>query len=145
MDSNAEKEIKALEQEIDAQKVAFEKMASQLPVFTETISFTTKRNEVTLTPIDQPEYAYTTDGNERVQVTFATESGANTIAVLEIDSDNEDTIDFVIERIPYAGGARWIITAVPRYDSSWNRIDTHYTFRVHSIMEGTLEARMIWE
>ncbi len=145
MDVGTENNIIKLENEVEAQKTAFERQSSQLPVFTKTIQFTTEENSVTLTPIDYPDQPFTTQGNERVVVTFATESGSNTLATLEVRSDNESQSDFTITRIHYAGGARWIVSATPRYDQSFNRIDTHYTFTVHSVIDGTLEAKMIWE
>ena len=145
MDSRTEKDLRKLEQEVEAQKATFDKQASQLLTYTKTAYFTTSTNSVTLTPISDPSQAYTTEGNERVVVTFAAEGGSNTLAVLEVDSDNDDEVDFTINRVPYSGGARWIVSAVPRYNQSFTRIDTHYTFKVHSVMDGTLEAKMIWE
>ena len=146
MENSTEKNITKLEAEVDAQKVAFEKQASQLPVYTKSIQFTTQENSITMTPIDFPDQPFTTEGNERVVVTFTTDSGANTLATLEVSSDNNfQAADFSVTRVPYSGGARWIVSAIPRYDQSLNRIDTHYTFMVHSVMDGTLEAKMIWE
>lgn len=145
MKDSTEKLFRELESEIDAQKAVYEKQAAQLPVFTKEVTLTTARNSITITPTAYPEYAFTTDGNERVAVTFNTSSGANTLAVLEITSDNSDAVNFDVKRVPFSGGAKWIVSASPRYDSSYNRQDTHYTFVVHSVMDGTLEAKMIWE
>lgn len=145
MDRNTEKLFRKLEEEVAAQKATYDKQASQLPVFTKSTTFTTKENSITLTPVEYPEYAYTTQGSERVVVTFNTSSGADTLAVLEVESDNTDMLDFDVKRVPFSGGAKWYVSAVPRYDENYNRLDTHYTFMVHSIMDGTLEAKMIWE
>ena len=136
-----EKEIKKLQEEIEAQKAVFEKTALQLPVVTKTISFTTKANPMNIDYGGGTTYSF--DGNERVVVTFATSRGSNTAAVLEMTSDGI-MADLKVKRVPYAGGARWVVYSMPNY-SEGNRIDTHYTFTVQSALDGTLEAKMIWE
>lgn len=136
-----EKELIRLEEEIKAQKAAYEKMALQMPTFTTSVDFTTLANPMS---IDQGSGAYNFDGNERVVVTFTTSRGSNTLAVLEMISDGLKA-DLKVKRIPYTGGARWIVYDLPNFDSGGNRIDTHYTFTVQSAVEGTLGAKMIWQ
>ena len=135
-----EAEVSKLESEIAAQKAIYEKMATQMPVFTKSVNFTTKANPMTIT---YGGTSYNFDGNERVLVTFNTSRGSNTVAALEMTTDGLKA-DLKTKRIPYTGGARWIIYDLPNYDSG-NRIDTHYTFTVQSAIDGTLEAKMIWE
>lgn len=137
-----EKELKKLEDEIIAQKAVYEKMATQMPVFTKSVNFTTKANPMVIDYGGGSTYSF--DGNERVMVTFATSRGSNTIAALEMTLDGI-TADLKVKRIPYTGGARWIVYNMPNYDGGGNRIDTHYTFTVQSAIDGTLGAKMVWE
>lgn len=136
-----EKEIEKLEKEIAAQKTVFEKMALQMPIFTTSTEFTTLANPMTI------DYGtgspYTFDGNERVLVTFATSRGSNTLATLEMTSDGLMT-SLKVKRIPYTGGARWVVYDMPNYVDG-NRVDTHYTFTVQSAVEGIVGAKMIWQ
>ena len=135
-----EVDIKKLEDELAAQKAIYEKMATQMPIFTKSVNFTTKANPMTLTSGGT---SYNFDGNERVKVTFDTSRGSNTVATLEMTTDGLKA-DLKIKRVPYTGGARWIIYDMPNYDNG-NRIDTHYSFTVQSAIDGTLEAKMVWE
>ena len=136
-----EKELQKLEDEIRAQKAVYEKMATQMPVFTKSVDFATQANPMTIDYGGGTTYSF--DGNERVQVTFITSRGSNTIAALEILSDGVKA-DLKVKRAPYSGGARWIVYDMPNYNNG-NRIDTHYTFTVQSAVDGNLEAKMIWE
>lgn len=135
-----EAEITRIENEIDAQKATFEKTAYQMPVFTNSIEFKTSANKITM---DQGAGPFSFDGNERVLVTFDTARGSNTLAVLEMTSDSI-LADLKVKRIPYSGGARWVVYDMPNYDDG-TRIDTHYTFTVQSAVDGTLGAKMIWQ
>lgn len=140
-----EKELQRLEDEIKAQRTVFEKMALQMPVFTKSINYTTKANPMTISYSSGGSYNF--DGNERVKVTFTTSRGSNTLANLEITSDGIKA-DLKVFRVPYSGGARWIIYSMPKYETvggTYQRVDTHYSFTVQSAVEGTLDARMIWE
>ncbi len=137
-----ETELKKLEEEIAAQKAVYEKMATQMPVFTKSINFTTSGNRIKIVYPGGTEYE--TDGNERVVVTFATSRGSNTLAVLEMTTDGLHS-DLKVRRVPYTGGARWVVYSMPNYDGNANRIDTHYTFTVQSAVDGTLGAKMIWQ
>lgn len=137
-----EAELKKLEDEIEAQKAAYEKMAIQMPIFTKSINFTTSANPMNIRYPDNTNYSF--DGNERVVVTFTTSRGSNTLATLELTSDAIKA-DLKIKRVPYSGGARWIVYDIPNYDGGGNRIDTHYTFTVQSAVAGTLGAKMVWQ
>ena len=137
-----EAELKRLENEIEAQKAAYEKMAVQMPIFTKSINFTTSANPMNIRYPDNTNYSF--DGNERVVVTFTTSRGSNTLATLELTSDAIKA-DLKVKRVPYSGGARWVVYDIPNYDGGGNRIDTHYTFTVQSAVDGTLGAKMIWQ
>lgn len=137
-----EAELKKLEDEIEAQKAAYEKMAIQMPIFTKSINFTTSANPMNIRYPDNTNYSF--DGNERVVVTFTTSRGSNTLATLELTSDAIKA-DLKIKRVPYSGGARWVVYDMPNYDGGGNRIDTHYSFTVQSAVDGTLGAKMIWQ
>lgn len=140
-----EKEVKKLEDEMKALKATFEKMALQMPVFTNSVNFTTSANPMHIDYSGGSTYDF--DGNERVVVTLSTNSGVNTLATLEIEMDGF-TSDFKVKRVPYSGGARWIIYNSPNYgevSGDYQRIDTNYTFTVQSAVDGTLEAKMIWQ
>lgn len=137
-----EAEFRKLENEIEAQKAAYEKMATQMPIFTKSVDFTTSANSMNIRYPDNTNYSF--DGNERVVVTFTTSRGSNTLATLEFTSDGIKA-DLKIKRVPYSGGARWVVYDMPNYDSGGNRIDTHYTFTVQSAVDGTLGAKMIWQ
>lgn len=135
--NNTEVTIQKLEEEVKALKNAFSQTALQLPVFTYTIYFTTTVNQIT---IQEPGYpSFTFDGSGRTVVTFDSAAGVNTLAFLEIEYDDGGygMSDTKVRRVPYSGGARWIV-----YDMG-GQID--YKFVVHSAVQGTLGAKMIWQ
>lgn len=137
--NNTAKELTKLEDEIKALKNAFQQTALQLPVFTYTINYTTLVNNITIKQSGYPDYSF--EGVARVVVTFTSSMGANALATLEVSWDDGGIgmTDYKVRRVPYAGGARWIV-----YNSPINStID--YTFTVHSAVQGTLGAKMIWQ
>lgn len=85
---------------------------------------------------------YDYDDNEAVVVTLETTAGTNTLAILELTTNG--TYMPVIRRVPYTGGARWVVTAPPRY-SGGNWQPTTYNFTVQTLVDGTLSAGMRWE
>lgn len=138
-----EAELKKLEEEIRAQKTAFEKMGLQMPVFTKSVNFSTLANPMRIDYGGGDVYEF--DGNERVVVTYATSRGSNTLATLEMTIDGL-TANLKVKRVPYAGGARWIIYNSPTYGGAdYKRIPTNYVFTVQSAVDGSLSARMIWQ
>lgn len=140
-----EAELKKLEEEIRAQKTAFEKMGLQMPVFTKSVNFSTLANPMKIDYGGGDVYEF--DGNERVIVTYATSRGSNTLATLEMTIDGL-TANLKVKRVPYAGGSRWIIYNTPTYaevGGNYQRVATNYTFTVRSAVDGTLDARMIWQ
>lgn len=141
-----ETELKKLEEEIRAQKTAFEKMGTQMPVFTKSVDFSTLANPMRIDYGDGSE-PYEFDGNERVVVTYATSRGSNTLATLEMTIDGFRN-SLKVKRVPYTGGARWIVYNTPTYaevGGNYQRVATNYTFTVQSAVDGTLDARMIWQ
>lgn len=137
---NTEKQLLKLEEEVKALKNAFQQTALQLPVFTYTLDFTTTVNNVT---VKQSGYdPLTFEGASRVVVTFTSSFGANALATLEIDYDDGGygMSSLKCRRVPYSGGARWIV-----YNDATGGGTIDYKFVVHSAVQGTLGAKMIWQ
>lgn len=133
--------LKALRREYWALKTAFSAPAINIPVITKTLNFTTSKNLCHY--VAPGYYDYYTEEIERVEVTLTTTSGANTFAKLELSGNATEAYP-KIRRVPYSGGARWIVTNVPRRsDGNWQA--TSYTFTVQTMVDGTLTAKMIWE
>ncbi len=137
--ARVEQQLTTLEYEANAQKVAYEQAATSLPVFTVGADFTTTRNELQMT---YGAAGRTENGIERVIVTLDTESGANTLATLELSTDADSAPN--IRRTVYKGGARWIVTNQPKVQSgSWQSGTweaTHYHFQVQSLVRGSLSV-----
>lgn len=135
--------LKDIRRELQAQKIAQQRSASQIYLHTKSITFNTKVNSCTWTETNPP-YVFNYEDNERVVVTLTTPSGVNTLANLEI-SGNYDLMP-TVERVPFSGGARWYVTTSPRYnwdDHTWRT--TTYNFTVQTLVDGTLTAAMYWE
>lgn len=131
--------IHELRREYQEQKVAFERSATQFNLFTKTLNFATSAN---ICRYSEGGISFDYEDNERVVVTLSTSSGANTLAKLEISGDFSTPP--IVRRVPYSGGARWIVSNTPRdLRGSWAA--TNYTFVVQTLVNGTLSARMIWE
>lgn len=139
MTLDVSKIIKRLRREFHAQKQNYQKVATQINLITKTLTFTTSKNACRYAGGG---IAFDYEDNERVVVTLATSSGANTLAKLEV-SGNYDTVP-VVRRVPYAGGARWIISTAPRQSGgAWAA--TTYNFAVQTLVNGALSAKMVWE
>lgn len=162
----ADSQIKQLEQEIKALKASFEQSASMLTVYTEEISFQTSMNVTNFTnsgsynPLEWQTLVSmnrlpdgTRFSTETIEVTFRCDAGINTFATLEIDKLNGDESGLraiSMRRVPYNGGARWIVTAAPNATligttGYYNWEPTLLNFAVQSAVKGTLEAKMIWQ
>lgn len=133
MSDNIERQLTKLENESKSLKAAFQQQATLLPVYTDSIDYTTTENLMSFNYGGTPA---TGKDPERVIVTFATDSGANTIAKLEITTDNDYLP--IVRRVPYSGGARWYVTAGSKDEDSWEA--TNYNFTVQSMINGTLSA-----
>lgn len=136
---NVEKQLNALETEAHALKIAYEQAATSMPVFTTALDFTPAKNELVTR---YGSTSRTENGIERVVLTLDTEMGANTLATLELETNADAAPN--IRRVPYNGGARWVITNQPRVQSgSWqsgNWLPTTYRFQVQSLVKGILRA-----
>lgn len=139
MNPSISKIIATLRREYHALKQAFEKNATQITLITKKLSYSSARNACSWSGQG---FSFNYDDNERIVVTFSTNSGANTLAKLEISGDY--TILPQVRRVPYSGGARWIVANAPR-TSGGNWQTTSYNFTVQSLVNGTLSAKMIWE
>lgn len=138
---NVEKQIRDLNNEADALKVAFEMSAMTIPVKTKELTFNTSKNSVTITIPGQQPVTYA--DYERTILTFTTNLGQNTIAQLELTTNGN--YPPVVRRLAYNGGARWMIMGGPRFDGGGNWAATTYNFTVHSAIDGTLSAKMVWQ
>lgn len=131
--------VSNLRREFHALKQAYQATATKVNLITKTASFSTKRNACNYSG-EGISFGY--EDNERVVVTLETASGANTLANLEISGNYAQPP--VFRRVPYAGGARWIVSNAPRQSGgSW--ASTTYQFNVQTLVSGTLSAKMMWE
>lgn len=164
---SVEQEITKLEQELKAIKTSFEQSAAMMKVNKVQMRFSTSANFIQWNPHGNWEpfkyepldslAASTSDssgnhtgyGNERVVITFNSEKGQNTFASLELNLIDAKGWAVWQKRVPYSGGARWIINLLPnvyqdeQYEWHWepNVLD----IAVESSFPGTLGAKMIWE
>lgn len=130
-----EQQIRNLDREMRALKAAYQTAGSRLNLITKTLSYSTQENRVN-------EGGFIYDDLERVVVTLETDRAIPTIAKLEL-SGNFDTLP-TVRRVPYATGARWVVTTNARtVGGSWAA--TTYNFTVQTLVNGTLSAKMIWE
>ena len=161
-----ESEIEEIEEEMKSLKASFQQAASSMTVYTSTMDFTTSANSITWNgngnwePLKYPwldsldgltsagSGAYTGYGRERIEVTFDCSAGINTFASLEIDLVDAINTAVWFKRVPYSGGARWIILirANGNYSQgiwqSWK--PNKLRFAVQSAVPGTIGAKMIW-
>lgn len=143
--SSVEQELSYLEYETRALKASFERQAASIPVFNAEATIATIAN-LCHYRYYVPEYGeyldYEVYDYERVQVTFNTASGIDTIATLEVDGDAERPPK--IRRINYRGGARWIVSNMAKVDystgSSGQWKPTNYKFAIHSMADGIVEV-----
>lgn len=159
-----DQQLQKIEQEIESIRSAFSYNASNMSVYTSTLTFTTSENITTWTnsesynPLQWSSLVsmYTTSGGDRfdtetIVVTFDCNAGVNTFANLEIDFvDIKQGLAVVsCRRIPYAGGARWLVTVQPKATTDGDGHDvwqpSTLEFAVQSAVQGNLTARMIWQ
>ncbi len=131
--------IANLRREYHALKQAFQASATKINLITKTAQFSTSKNACNY---NGGGINFNYNDNERVVVTLATASGANTLANLEISGNYEQPP--IVRRVPYSGGARWIVSNAPR-QSDGNWAATTYNFTVQTLINGTLSAKMIWD
>ena len=131
--------LKKLRNEYWALKMAFEAAATNVKLTTKTLTYTTSKNACHWSDSG---FNFDYEDNERVVVTLATSSGANTLAKLEISGNYTELP--IVRRVPYSGGARWIVSNAYRISGgAWAA--TTYNFTVQTLVNGTLSAKMIWE
>ena len=130
MYSSIEKDLDWIENEAAAQKKAFERMPYSISVSTyiETVELTPNIQSYVNTQIlsELPaDYYYCCK-----QITLDTYAGINTVAKLGLSRPNA-----TIRRIPYTGGARWIVR-FPIETAPWDTSDAEIS--VYSVVPGEL-------
>ena len=159
-----EQQLQKIGQEIEAISAAFAQNAATMEVFTSILDFTTSRNTTNWSnsqPYNPNQWAplismfEDSDGNrfatETIIVTFDCDSGINIFANLEVDFTDTSPGWAIVScrRIPYSGGARWLVTTQPNFSGPgpgeyvWK--PTKLKFAVQSAAPGTLSAKMIWQ
>ena len=161
---SVEQQIEQLDDEIKALKASFEQNANSMEVFTTETTFDTRANIVNASnsgsyspldwskiwsiPKDQYGNGY---GTETIVVTFNCTNGINTFASLEFTVLAPAGFNIAsTKRIPYNGGARWLIMIDPNLTAigetgrySWSPTKLHIA--VQSATRGTMEVKMLWD
>lgn len=136
--ADIEQQIANLETEGKNLDVAYARTATNIPIYPKKASYSTAANMITMT---YPGGSSQVPSNERTLVTFNTDTGANTIAELEVNVLNPSQTAGtwpIIRRIPFSGGAQWIVMVNPNFDANFNRQPTNLDFLVVSMMPGTI-------
>lgn len=162
---SVETQIEELKNEMAALKTSFNQVSMSLDVYTTSLEFSTSPNQIQWNSnnLDQtkPCYLFSLDGTsdlqgnhnsygrERVEVTFDCDAGINTFASLEIDLIDANDWAVWVKRVPYSGGARWIVLLTDNAVLSggvWQSWKANVVkFTVQSAAPGTLGAKMIWQ
>ena len=160
---SVENQVERLEQESEALKVSYEQSASELSLYTYETVFSTTMNGITCTLPSSydPEVWWlppakldsdTRIGDELVEVTFDSDEGINPFAMLEMeDASANERNDFITTtRVPYNGGARWIVELSPSIEPvgstgyySWK--PNVIRFVVKSFARGRIGVKMAWD
>lgn len=161
-----EQQVQKLEQEIKALRTAFEQNAASMNIQTFTLEFTTSRNTTdwsNSSPYNPLQWdslismPMDSNGNrigmETIEVTFDCSAGINIFANLEINTIEVSNNNWAVissRRIPYSGGAKWLITVNPNIQMigdtgiyEWS--PSKLLFAVQSAAPGIISARMIWD
>lgn len=165
--SSTDKQIQKLEDEIKALKASFQQSAVMMNIYTTDIQFDTAMNVTnwsnsgSYNPLQWGTLVamYTLQNGTRfdtetLEVTFTCADGYNTYATLEVDdiTPGKETsfFRFYYHRVPYNGGARWIVSVAPNADLvggtgyyTWAK--STLRFAVQSPAKGTLGVKMIWQ
>ena len=137
---NTQALLKNLRRELQALKTAYAAVATTIPLKTKNLTFTTSEN-VCHYHSGGTDYDYA--AFERIVITLDTPEGVNTIAKLEFSIDSPFVLS--VKRVPYNGGARWIVTGVPNQQGGGAWAPSTYNFAVQTLVDGTLTAKMFWE
>lgn len=142
MNQTLQKIIAKLNNEINAIKVAYQRVGSNLPVFTKYGEANTIANKC--------HYEFSYGGQsfnfdewniEVVEVIFTTTSGANTLATIEVATDNPGKSVFV-KRKTFSGGAKWRVYVYPNGAGyAWR--STKVNVQVHSVIDGSISVEAI--
>jgi len=132
-----EARVAKLENEAAALKAAFVRSATTMPIYTKTAQIATTQNLIRYQFDYEGQHVdYEATGSERIVVTLRTPNAINTIAKLEV-ATNYVNAKPTVRRIPYAGGARWIVMGMSNGGGS-NWQSTTYNISVLTMVDGTL-------
>ena len=140
MTDKLENKLEALESELKALKTTFNRASSSLQIYVNLLHFETTTDEVVITGPDAATYY----GAERVELTLDAIGGVNALAVVEMTGNYNSGVIYrppIVRRVPYNGGAKWIIESWPFGDGT----PIKYDFTVVSNVDGNLTAKMIWQ
>ena len=164
---SVDKQLQKLEEEIKALKTSFEQSAASLNVYTTETTFDTSMNVTNFSnggAYDPMQWlplmaTYQMSNSTRFDtetfvVTFTCDKGINTFASIEfknITAEQKGRTSYLTHRrVPFAGGAKWIVTTQP--NATLNSGTGFYTWEptkikiaVQSAAEGTLGVKMIWQ
>ena len=135
---NTEQQIANLENEGKNLDVAHARTATNIPIYTKNVSYSTAANMITVT---YPGGSDSFPDDERIIITFNTDTGANTIAELEVNVLNQNPTAGTwptVRRVPFSGGAQWLVRVNPNFDANFNRQPTNLDFLVVSMIPGTI-------
>lgn len=159
-----DQQVQKIEEEIKEIKSSFEHNANSMQVYTSKLVFTTSKNVTNwsnsgaYSPLEwEPLISMFGESNgdkfdhETIELTFDCAYGINTFANLEMRfvSVSSGFVVATTRRVPYSGGARWLIIVQPKATSDSLGYYTWYPstieFAVQSAAQGTLRAKMLWQ
>ena len=123
--TQTEQWLDRIENELRAQKAAYERSATSLPVYSKQADITTTPNTITAT---YPGGTYTVNNANRIVVTYRTNYDKPVNATLEIGASTSASP--TVRRVPYNAGARWVVLVM--------EAGIHVNVMVHATMDGAL-------
>lgn len=124
--TQTEQWLDRIENELRAQKAAYERAATMLPVYSKQASITTTPNALTITLPDGT--TFTANDDNRIVVTYRTNYDKPVNATLEVGASTSASP--TARRVPYNAGARWVVLVT--------EAGIHVNVMVYATMDGTL-------
>lgn len=130
---STEEWVAKLESESAAMKQGFARPATSIDVLSRTVLYSTVKNAITFTYTGGS--TQVVNDPERFIVTYTTLTGANTLAKLEISTD-QTSPSLKVRRIPYSGGARWSVVMNSRDYATW--ATTNCVITIQALLDGNI-------